>query len=309
MEQPLVSIICEVFNHEPFLRQCLEGFVMQKTNFPVEILIHDDASTDRSADIIREYEQKYPDLFRPIYQTENQYSKKVNVWAEIQFPRAKGKYIAICEGDDYWTDPCKLQKQVDYLEAHPECSLCFHNAVIHTEGGKKEDMLFYQLEERDYTGEELCRNWISPTPSLVFRRPVCKEFSTVLARTGPLVFGDRPLTLCCAHQGTVHALPEAMCVYRRHDGGYTHVFNSSRIFGQATSWEKMRGAFDHAFYEPVTKTMMDSYILAFIRGLQEKAYPVALKAFYRGIIRHPWSGFSALLKIPSERKDRLSHGR
>ncbi len=282
---------------------------MQKTNFPVEVLIHDDASTDRSADIIREYEQKYPDLFRPIYQTENQYSKKVSIWAEIQFPRARGKYIAFCEGDDYWTDPRKLQKQVDYMEANPGCSLCFHNAIIHTEGGKEGDRLFYPLEERDYTCDEICRNWITPTASFVFRNQACQEFISVISRTGPLVFGDRPLSLCCAHQGTVHALPEAMCVYRKHEGGYTHIFNSSRIYGQAVSWEKMRFVYDNAISAAITKTMMDSYILAFIRGLQEKAYPVALKAFYRGIVRHPQMGIPALLKIPSERKERLSHGR
>ena len=87
---------------------------MQKTDFPFEILIHDDASTDGTADIIREYEAKYPDIIKPIYQTENQYSKGIKVSQVYQFPRAKGKYIALCEGDDYWTDPYKLQKQVDF---------------------------------------------------------------------------------------------------------------------------------------------------------------------------------------------------
>ena len=109
-ENPLVSIVCESYNHEPYLRKCLDGFVMQKTNFSFEILIHDDASTDKSADIIREYISKYPQLdWKPIFQIENQYSKGISIWTEIQFPRAQGKYIALCEGDDYWTDPYKLQ--------------------------------------------------------------------------------------------------------------------------------------------------------------------------------------------------------
>lgn len=101
MVPPLVSIVCDVYNHEPFLRQCLDGFVEQETSFSYEILIHDDASTDRSTSIIHEYHARYPDLFNPVYQTENQYSKGVQIWASIQFPRANGKYIAICEGDDF----------------------------------------------------------------------------------------------------------------------------------------------------------------------------------------------------------------
>lgn len=126
MSVPLVSIICCAYNHEPYIRQCLDGFIMQETNFPFEVLIHDDASTDRTADIIREYETKYPEIIKPIYQTENQYQKKTGILKTFQYPRVKGKYIAMCEGDDYWTDPLKLQKQVDFLETHPDYSMCSH---------------------------------------------------------------------------------------------------------------------------------------------------------------------------------------
>lgn len=114
MNDPMVSICCLAYNHVPYIRKCLENFMMQKTNFPFEVLIHDDASTDKTADIIGEYEAKYPNIIKPIYQTENQYSKGVGVTRVYQFPRVKGKYIAMCEGDDYLTDPLKLQKQVDF---------------------------------------------------------------------------------------------------------------------------------------------------------------------------------------------------
>lgn len=127
MQEPLVSIICTAYNHGPFIRQCLDGFMMQKTNFPFEVLVHDDASTDNTAEIIREYEDKYPDIIKPIYQTENQYSKGVKIGLTYLYPNAKGKYIAECEGDDYWTDPLKLQKQVDFLEANLECGLIYTN--------------------------------------------------------------------------------------------------------------------------------------------------------------------------------------
>lgn len=125
--EPLVSIDCLTYNHEAYIRDALEGFLMQKTDFPFEILIHDDASTDQTANIIREYEKKYPGIIKPIYQKENQYSKEVNITTDFQYSRAKGKYIAICEGDDYWTDPYKLQKQVDFLETHPNYGLVHSN--------------------------------------------------------------------------------------------------------------------------------------------------------------------------------------
>lgn len=124
-----VSIICNTYNHAKYIRDALDGFVMQKTDFLFEVLIHDDASTDGTADIIREYEAKYPDLIKPIYQTENQYSKGIGAPSIFQRPRVTGKYIAFCEGDDYWTDPLKLQKQYDAMEAHPEVDMCAHAAI------------------------------------------------------------------------------------------------------------------------------------------------------------------------------------
>lgn len=129
---PLVSIICATYNQKKFIAQAIEGFLMQKVNFPIEIIIHDDASTDGTAEIVKTYEKKYPDLIKGIYQTENQYSKKVRIWETILYPIARGKYIAECEGDDFWIDPQKLQKQVDFLEAHPDYSLVTHRYEMMT---------------------------------------------------------------------------------------------------------------------------------------------------------------------------------
>jgi len=132
-----VSVICNAFNHGKYIRDALNGFVMQKTDFKFEILVHDDASTDNTADIIREFEAKYPDLIKPIYQTENQYSKNVWITDVYQLRRSKGKYIAICEGDDYWLDPDKLQKQYDALESHPEIDICVHaSTLVNASDGK-----------------------------------------------------------------------------------------------------------------------------------------------------------------------------
>ena len=125
----MVSIVCNTYNHEKYVKDALEGFISQKTNFPIEILVMDDASTDGTADIIREYEKKYPELIKPIYQTINQYSQGLAPGKQNR-DRAIGKYIAMCEGDDYWIDEYKLQKQVDYMESHPECTFCFANGYV-----------------------------------------------------------------------------------------------------------------------------------------------------------------------------------
>ncbi len=125
-----VSVICNAYNHGKYIRDALNGFVMQKTDFRYEVLVHDDASTDNTADIIREFEAKYPDIIKPIYQKENQYSKDVWITDVYQVRRSAGKYLAICEGDDYWTDPDKLQKQYDALESHPEIDICVHASTL-----------------------------------------------------------------------------------------------------------------------------------------------------------------------------------
>ena len=129
MNEIQVSIICNTYNQKDYIKGALDSFIMQKTNFAFEILVHDDASTDGTADIVREYEKKYPDLIKPIYQMENQYSQGVRITLTFQAPRAKGKYIAFCEGDDYWTDPLKLQKQYVTMEEHPEVDMCAHKTL------------------------------------------------------------------------------------------------------------------------------------------------------------------------------------
>ena len=132
-----VSIICNVYNHQDYLRQCLESLISQKTNFGFEILIHDDASQDGSPEIIQEYAKMYPSIVKPLLQTENQYSKGIDIVYTHQISRARGKYLALCEGDDFWTDNLKLQKQYDALEMNPEINICAHNATIVSNDGQK----------------------------------------------------------------------------------------------------------------------------------------------------------------------------
>ena len=136
----LLSINTMTYNHEKYIAQCIEGILMQKTNFAFELLIHDDASTNNTAAIIKEYEKKYPNIIKPIYQTENKWSKGIKISATYQYPRAKGKYIAVCEGDDYWIDENKLQMQVDFLENNPEYGMCYTKARQYNQ----KEMFFYK---------------------------------------------------------------------------------------------------------------------------------------------------------------------
>jgi glycosyltransferase involved in cell wall biosynthesis len=174
---PVVSIYSLAYNHGVYIRNCLEGFLAQETDFPVEILIHDDASTDGTADTIREYEARYPGLVKPIYQTENQYSKGSAEFSRRNLERARGDYIAVCEGDDYWTDPRKLQKQVDFLDRHPDYVLCYHDAkIVDASGNVVAESKLPAECKRDFSSEELMKGAWTLNLSRVFRRvPVITE--------------------------------------------------------------------------------------------------------------------------------------
>lgn len=177
-EIPIVSICCLTYNHAPFIKACMDGFLSQQTTFPVEILVHDDASTDGTDSILREYERKYPDMVFPIYEKVNRYSSGYQGQMDIIFnySRARGKYIASCEGDDYWTDPFKLQKQVDFMESHPEYSVCFHRCkyLYEKTGEIGEDrcgMLFTNGQDGvDVTIEMFFKDWITQPLTMLFRR-------------------------------------------------------------------------------------------------------------------------------------------
>ena len=134
-EVPLVSVRCLTYNQKKYIKDALDGFVKQITDFSFEVIVHDDASTDGTAAIVKEYAEKYPDIIKPIFETENQYSKHDGSLRRIMNEACKGKYIAYCEGDDYWTDPYKLQKQVSFLEKHPDYSMCCTNVRILSPSG------------------------------------------------------------------------------------------------------------------------------------------------------------------------------
>lgn len=223
MTTPLVSIVCITYNHEQYIKQCLDGFFMQKTNFEYEVLIHDDASTDKTADIIRSYEKKYPSIIKPIYQLENQYSKGVKL-GNLLYSLASGKYIAVCEGDDYWTDPLKLQKQVDFMEVNPDCSLCFHasKSIRNNDPGDfilKRPKTIPQTNKFEMKDAILGGGGFMATNSMLFHREYIQDRPAWMEKT-PV--GDAPLMLLLASKGKIGYIDEVMSVYR--------------IMSSSTSW-------------------------------------------------------------------------
>ncbi len=152
---PMVTIATITFNHKKFIEQALDSFLLQETSFPFEIIVHDDLSTDGTIDIIKKYEIKYPHIIKPIYQKENQYSQGINMIPHtFVFPKAKGKYIAFCECDDYWTGVSKLEQQFNFLETHPEYSVCYHNSTIVDEQNRLVSKNKHP-SPRDYSIEEM----------------------------------------------------------------------------------------------------------------------------------------------------------
>lgn len=217
MNHPLVSICCATYNQANYIGECLEKIIAQQVNFTFEILIHDDASTDGTTQIIETYATKYPELIFPIYQTENQYQKgNKRITATFNLPRAKGKYIAICEGDDYWTDPFKLQKQVDFLEAHPEYNLCCHDwQVLCDEKALPSPVHHIYSKPLSFTFATLPWVWITKSATLMFRSNAF-DFGILLRyRYGR----DVHIVYHALSSGKGYFMPEVMAAYRVHSGG------------------------------------------------------------------------------------------
>ena len=166
-----VSVCCVTYNHEKFIRKCLDGFLLQQTHFPIEVIIHDDASTDQTTAIISEYQAEHPGIFFPLFQKENQYRKGIRgMNAKFNFPRCTGKYIALCEGDDFWNDPHKLQKQVDFLESNPEYFITGHDAnIIDEEENMISTSKLPDICKRDCSSIELQKCFFVLTLSMCFR--------------------------------------------------------------------------------------------------------------------------------------------
>lgn len=214
LEIPKVSVVVLAYNHEPFLRQALESVLAQQIDFSYEIIVGEDASTDGTRRIVLEYEQRYPTIFRPIYQSQN-----VGMGANFQacLEACRGQYVALLEGDDYWTDPQKLHRQVAWLDEHPDFSLCFHLVEDQYEDGSRPNAVPHTFARDEYQFDDLLTPiyTVVSTGAIVLRnaRPTWPAW---LFTVKPI---DFPLVVLCAELGPVKLLPQVMGVYRIHRGG------------------------------------------------------------------------------------------
>ena len=261
----MVTVICLAYNHGPYIRDALEGFVRQKTSFPFEVIVHDDASTDCTPEIIREYAARYPGIIRPVLQTENQHSKGIPISRAFLFPLVRGRYVALCEGDDYWTDPLKLSRQVEALEAHPGVDICAHK-VLKTKNGAP----------HGYEGPG--RGGLIPAERVILGGGGFVATSSIMCRAGcyldipPMretLFIDYTLQVQGALRGGMLYLPDCMGVYRR---GVPH------------SWTTVHSGANKADAYPQFISMLDE-LDAYTQGRFHAAIKVR-KLLYRAHIQY-----------------------
>ena len=237
----IVAIKCLVYNHEPYLRDCLEGLVMQKTNFRFVAVVHDDASTDNSAAIIREYGEKYPDIIKPIYEIENQYSKHDGSLGRIMnaaIDATGAKYVALCEGDDYWTDPYKLQKQVDFMETHPDFGACCTRYRYYYQNRN-------EFSDEDHYGDTFAdgQDGLEMNHENYFEIGKLPQVLTMMYRTNLIPEDayyfqlknkqDDAWFYCMTLYGKIWVMNEVTGVYRKHDYSMTWHVGSEKGIGQA----------------------------------------------------------------------------
>lgn len=240
---PLVCVRCMTFNHEAYIEDALNGFVIQQTTFPFVVAIINDASTDNTKSVINDFVKNNciynPEIdlrieeygtvldvivkdnphciFHIVHLNENHYGKKSKLPYFAKYENA-AKYVAMCEGDDYWTDPLKLQKQVDFMEANPEYSMCFHGAEIKNETNTKVIITCQDIEDKEYFTNDIFPGWVVPTASVVFRRLMVDIFPQ-LKNSHWIKYGDIVLFLKCTHTGRVWGMKDKMSVYRMTNNG------------------------------------------------------------------------------------------
>lgn len=215
LSKPLVSIVCITYNHINFIENSLNSLLNQITDFPFEIILHDDASTDGTTKVVERYAENYPNIIVPIIQTKNQWSQGKRP-AQFTFPIARGQYIAMCEGDDFWVSKDKIQLQFTYMSNNPEATLCFHDTV--TTNQQLQVIKFNQHSEveLEFNVSDIINEWFISTQTILFKKaPILKGLESNEYFKG-VINGDWLIQLISAHHGKVVFLPNILACYRKH---------------------------------------------------------------------------------------------
>ncbi|MET4106919.1 glycosyltransferase [Hymenobacter sp. UYP22] len=261
---PTVSVCCITYNHERFLAQAIESVLMQETSFTVELIIGEDCSTDSTRQIALDFQRRYPDRIRLLL-PETNLGVMGNFLGTLQ--ACTGTYIALLEGDDYWTNPHKLQRQVDILESHPDCNTCIHDAEEFMDDNSIPPLLFSQkfshilsATEHEFTQGDIARHgWFIPTASMLFRR---SALFPIPAWVKEAFSGDYSLHLLLTRTGKVYYLPEVMSRYRLHPGGIMSATQNSRIITR-----NQKQIFETAHYKQMVDAQHHGRFNEFLEGL------------------------------------------
>lgn len=312
-EDILVSVITLAYNHQNYIRQCIDGILMQKTNFKFELLIHDDASTDDTAAIIKKYEEAYPGLVKPIYQTENQYSQGISIGPKFLYPKAQGKYIAECEGDDFWTDPLKLQKEVDILESDSSLVAVATNSEIVDKDGNQihsetEGVVLGNIEGRYNLRDYIHHHHSYPTASVLFRNIRSEEYKKIITATRNPYYSDWTQWFILHLFGDFYYLNEVTTAYRINPDSVTHKNTNERRLGVAKENFRINNSLKNVLppeYDDLKKEFDDDawiwYNLARAYW-HSKKYFRSFYSLFRGFIKRPRQFFIELGKILGHRK-------
>jgi len=279
-----VSVLIITYNQERFIGQAIDSALAQQVSFPIEILVGDDFSTDRTRDIIREYEQRHPGLVRGVLHPRN-LGKNGGINFLETLREAKGEYYALMDGDDYWTNPLKLQKQADFLDAHPDYSTVFHNALITYEDGSREHVLngpdtrpFFTID--DLIGEE--EIWFMATSSTMYRNSI-SEYPAWFRES---VSGDIPRLILKAKQGKIGYLPEVMSVYRKNRGGtsFTDRYdNDVFLRNRIAMYEGINRELNYQYKRPLERNMARYYKMMFNAEPYRSSYLARLPIVWKYI--------------------------
>jgi len=276
-KDPLVSVIMITYNHEPYIAQAIQGVLIQKTDFPIELIIGEDCSTDRTREIVFDYQKKYPEQIRVITSVKN-----VGMMnnSNRTLASCRGNYIALCEGDDYWTDPHKLQKQVDFLEDNPDFAICFHNMQIIYEGKPHLNRISNTRQKEITTINNLAYGNYIYTASCIFRN----NLHEIPDWFHQCPVGDYPLHLLNAQYGRIKFIDEIMGVYRVHQGGiWENKSYSYRLEESIKMLEIIRTKFDKKINKTLNSNLYNySYKLAIYHLMEGN---IAKYKFYFSKIR------------------------
>lgn len=257
LDSPLVSVVCITFNQATYISEALDSFLMQQTTFPFEVIVHDDCSTDGTRAVVERYAASYPKILKPVFQAENQFSKGKRP-AFLASKYTKGRYIALCEGDDFWIAPDKLQKQVNFLDNNPEYVASTHQTIKFFEDGRSVPEVFTHVEKDYWELDDLMFGRKYHTASLMARGDIFRNNET----PENIVSGDKALSFLLLSIGKINYQPEPMAVYRKNPGGISSWVTADRMAGDLNllSWlERIDPNFPVNKYRAIIHSTICSY--------------------------------------------------